>query len=123
MPSSANRVSIASTDERYRFRFAPIRRHEHGRKGRTMDIRGLLGVVSRRVAHRIPFIVQLSHAGLLAYPNKCAQVMFGSVDQAFELGAAGVGATIYCGSDEATRQIQEVSAAFARAHELGLFTV
>jgi class I fructose-bisphosphate aldolase len=60
---------------------------------------------------------------LLTYPNKFDQIMFGSVDQAFELGAAGVGASIYFGSDEATRQIQEVSAAFARAHELGLFTV
>src|SRR5690349_870519 len=84
---------------------------------------GVLGAVSRRYAHRIPFIVKLNHNELLTYPNKFDQVMFGSVDQAFELGAAGVGATIYFGSDEATRQIQEVSAAFARAHELGLFTV
>jgi class I fructose-bisphosphate aldolase len=84
---------------------------------------GVLGSVSRKYAHRIPFIVKLNHNELLTYPNKFDQVMFGSVDQAFELGAAGVGATIYFGSDEATRQIQEVSAAFARAHELGLFTV
>src|SRR5437879_2245358 len=84
---------------------------------------GVLGMVSRRFAHRIPFIVKLNHNELLTYPNKFDQVMFGSVDQAFELGAAGVGATIYFGSDEATRQIQEVSAAFARAHELGLFAV
>jgi class I fructose-bisphosphate aldolase len=84
---------------------------------------GVLGTVSRRYAHRIPFIVKLNHNELLTYPNKFDQVMFGSVDQAYEMGAAGVGATIYFGSDEATRQIQEVSEAFARAHELGLFTV
>ncbi len=84
---------------------------------------GVLGAVSRRYAHRIPFIVKLNHNELLTYPNKFDQVMFGSVDQAFDIGAAGVGATIYFGSDEATRQIQEVSEAFARAHELGMFTV
>jgi len=84
---------------------------------------GVLGAVSRRYAHRIPFIVKLNHNELLTYPNKFDQIMFGSVDQAYDLGAAGVGATIYFGSDEATRQIQEVSEAFARAHELGMFTV
>ncbi len=84
---------------------------------------GVLGAVSRRYAHRIPFIVKLNHNELLTYPNKFDQVMFGSVDQAYDMGAAGVGATIYFGSDEATRQIQEVSEAFARAHELGMFTV
>jgi class I fructose-bisphosphate aldolase len=84
---------------------------------------GVLGAVSRRYAHKIPFIVKLNHNELLTYPNQFDQVMFGSVEQAFDLGAAGVGATIYFGSDEATRQIQEVSAAFARAHELGMFTV
>jgi fructose-bisphosphate aldolase, class I len=84
---------------------------------------GVLASVSREFAHRIPFIVKLNHNELLTYPNKFDQVMFGSVDQAYDLGAAGVGATIYFGSDEATRQIQEVSEAFARAHELGLFTV
>jgi len=84
---------------------------------------GVLGAVSRRYAHRIPFIVKINHNELLTLPNKFDQVMFGSVDQAFDLGAAGVGATIYFGSDEATRQIQEVSEAFARAHELGMFTV
>ncbi|HEY3141350.1 MAG TPA: class I fructose-bisphosphate aldolase [Acidimicrobiales bacterium] len=84
---------------------------------------GVLGAVSRRYAHRIPFIVKLNHNELLTFPNKFDQVMFGSVDQAFDLGAAGVGATIYFGSDEATRQLQEVAEAFARAHELGLFTV
>jgi fructose-bisphosphate aldolase, class I len=84
---------------------------------------GVLGAVSRSYAHRIPFIVKMNHNELITYPNKFDQVMFGSVDQAFDLGAAGVGATIYFGSDEATRQLQEVSEAFAQAHELGLFTV
>ncbi len=84
---------------------------------------GVLGATSRRFAHRIPYIVKLNHNELLTYPNKFDQVMFGSVDQAFDLGAAGVGATIYFGSDEATRQIQEVAEAFHRAHELGMFTV
>ena len=84
---------------------------------------GVLGSVSRRYAHRIPFIVKLNHNELLTLPNKFDQVMFGSVDQAYDLGAAGVGATIYFGSEESTRQIQEVSEAFGRAHELGMFTV
>jgi len=84
---------------------------------------GVLGAVSRRYAHRLPFIVKLNHNELLTYPNKFDQVMFGQVEQAFDLGAAGVGATIYFGSDESTRQIQEVSEAFYRAHELGMFTV
>jgi class I fructose-bisphosphate aldolase len=84
---------------------------------------GVLASVSRRYAHKIPFIVKLNHNELLTLPNQFDQVMFGSVEQAFDLGAAGVGATIYFGSDQATRQIQEVSAAFARAHELGMFTV
>ncbi len=84
---------------------------------------GVLASVSRRYAHRLPFIVKLNHNEMLTYPNKFDQVMYGSVDQAYDLGAAGVGATIYFGSDEATRQIQEVAEAFAHAHELGLFTV
>jgi class I fructose-bisphosphate aldolase len=84
---------------------------------------GVLAAVSRRYAHRIPFIVKVNHNELLTYPNKFDQVMFGSVDQAFDIGAAGVGATVYFGSDQATRQLQEVSEAFARAHELGMFTV
>ena len=84
---------------------------------------GVLGAVSRRFAHRIPFIVKLNHNELLTYPNKFDQVMFGSVDQAYDLGAAGVGATIYFGSEESTRQIQEVAEAFHRAHECGMFTV
>ncbi len=84
---------------------------------------GVLGAVSRRYAHRIPFIVKLNHNELLTYPNKFDQVMFASVQRAWDMGAAGVGATIYFGSDEATRQLQEVSAAFEEAHRLGLFTV
>ena len=84
---------------------------------------GVLGATSRRFAHRIPFIVKLNHNELLTYPNKFDQVMFGSVEQAYDLGAAGVGATIYFGSDESTRQIQEVAEAFHRAHECGMFTV
>jgi fructose-bisphosphate aldolase, class I len=84
---------------------------------------GVLGAVSRRYAHRIPFIVKMNHSELLTYPNRYDQVMFGSAQQAFDLGAAGVGATIYFGSDEASRQLQEVSEAFAEAHELGMFTV
>jgi class I fructose-bisphosphate aldolase len=84
---------------------------------------GVLGMVSRAYAHKIPFIVKINHNELLSYPATYDQVMYGSVDQAFDLGAAGVGATIYFGSEESTRQIQEVSDAFARAHELGMFTV
>lgn len=84
---------------------------------------GVLGSVARRFAHRIPFIVKLNHNELLTFPNRFDQVMFGKVSQAFDLGAAGVGATVYFGSDESTRQIREVSEAFAQAHELGMFTV
>ncbi len=84
---------------------------------------GVLGAVSRTYAHRIPFIVKLNHNELLSYPNFYDQTMFASVEQAFELGAVGVGATIYFGQAESRRQIQEVSDAFQRAHELGLFTV
>jgi class I fructose-bisphosphate aldolase len=84
---------------------------------------GVLGAISRRYAHKIPFIVKLNHNELITYPNKFDQIMFGSVEEAWDLGAAGVGATIYFGSDEATRQIQEVSEAFQQAHELGMFTV
>jgi class I fructose-bisphosphate aldolase len=84
---------------------------------------GVLGAVSRRYAHRIPFIVKLNHNELLTYPNSYDQIMFGSVQQAFDLGAVGVGATIYFGSEESRRQLQEVSEAFQMAHELGLFTV
>jgi fructose-bisphosphate aldolase, class I len=84
---------------------------------------GVLGAVSRRFAHRIPFIVKLNHNELLTYPNAYDQIMFGSVEEAWNLGAAGVGATIYFGSDNATRQIVEVAEAFEEAHQLGMFTV
>jgi len=84
---------------------------------------GVLGLASRRYAHRIPFIVKLNHNELLTYPNTFDQVQFGSVQQAYDLGAAGVGATIYFGSEESRRQIQEISAAFEEAHQLGMFTV
>ncbi|MBN1289833.1 MAG: class I fructose-bisphosphate aldolase [Actinobacteria bacterium] len=84
---------------------------------------GVLGSVSRRFAHRIPFIVKLNHNELLTYPNKYDQIMFSSVDQAFELGAAGVGATVYYGSEESNRQILEVSEVFQYAHEMGMVTI
>jgi class I fructose-bisphosphate aldolase len=84
---------------------------------------GVLGSVGRKYAHKIPFIVKLNHNQLLTYPNTFDQVMFGQVDQAFDMGAVGVGATIYFGSPEQDRQLIEVSQAFARAHELGLVTV
>ena len=84
---------------------------------------GVLGAVSRRFAHQIPFIVKLNHNELLTYPNRADQVMFASVQRAWELGAAGVGATIYFGSEESTRQLVEVSHAFEAAHQLGMFTV
>ena len=84
---------------------------------------GVLGAVSRKYAHKIPFLVKINHNELLTYPAKYDQTMFASVEQAFELGAVAVGATIYFGSDESRRQIMEVSEAFARAHELGMVTV
>ena len=84
---------------------------------------GVLGSVSRKFAHRIPFIVKINHNELMTLPNRFDQVMFGSVRQAYDLGAAGVGATIYFGSPESTRQIVEVAAAFKEAHDLGMFTV
>lgn len=84
---------------------------------------GALGMVSRQYAHKIPFIVKINHNELLTYPNKADQIMFGSVDDAWNLGAIAVGATIYFGSEESTRQIIEVSAAFERAHELGMATI
>jgi class I fructose-bisphosphate aldolase len=84
---------------------------------------GVLAATSRKWAHKIPFLVKLNHNELLTYPNAYDQVMFGSVQQAWDIGAAGVGATIYFGSDQATRQLQEVSQAFAEAHSLGMFTV
>jgi fructose-bisphosphate aldolase, class I len=84
---------------------------------------GVLGAVSRKYAHKIPFIAKINHNELLAYPNQFDQVMFGDVEQAWNLGAVAVGATIYFGSENSTRQIQEVSKAFKRAHELGMATI
>jgi class I fructose-bisphosphate aldolase len=84
---------------------------------------GVLGAVSRAYAHKIPFIVKINHNELLTYPNKYDQVMFGSVKEAWNMGAAAIGATIYFGSPESGRQIVEVSQAFQAAHELGLATV
>ncbi|MGH3184250.1 MAG: class I fructose-bisphosphate aldolase, partial [Streptosporangiaceae bacterium] len=84
---------------------------------------GGLGAVARRYAHRIPFIVKLNHNEFLHYPDQFDQVMFGSARQAADLGAIGVGATIYFGSEQSDRQLQEVRAAFAEAHDLGMFTV
>ena len=84
---------------------------------------GVLGIVSRKYAHKIPFILKLNHNELLTYPNKFDQIMFAGVEQAFDLGAAAVGATIYFGSDESSRQIVEVSEAFQYAHEMGMATV
>jgi class I fructose-bisphosphate aldolase len=84
---------------------------------------GVLGSVSRRYAHQIPFIVKLNHNEFLSYPNAYDQIAFGSVQRAWELGAAGVGATIYFGSQESRRQIVEIAEAFEEAHSLGMFTV
>lgn len=84
---------------------------------------GVLGAVSRKYAHKIPFFVKLNHNQLLNYPNTFDQILFASVQQAFDLGAVGVGATIYFGSDESNRQIIEISQVFEHAHQVGLFTV
>src|SRR4051812_3066483 len=84
---------------------------------------GVLGSVSRKYAHKIPFIVKLNHNELLTLPNEFDQIMFGSVQRAYDLGASGVGATIYFGSDHSRRQIVDVAQAFEEAHRLGMFTV
>ena len=84
---------------------------------------GVLGAVARKYAHRIPFIVKLNHNEFLSYPNTYDQVLFARVEKAFDMGAVGVGATIYFGSQESRRQIVEISEVFERAHELGMFTV
>lgn len=84
---------------------------------------GVLGSVSRKYAHKIPFILKINHNEFLSYPNKYDQIMFAGIDQAFDMGAVAVGATIYFGSDESGRQLQEVSEAFEYAHELGLVTI
>ncbi len=84
---------------------------------------GVLGMVARKYAHKIPFIVKINHNELLTYPNQFDQVMFGTIEQARNMGAVAVGATIYFGSDQSTRQITEVAEAFAYAHELGMATI
>jgi len=84
---------------------------------------GVLGAVSRKYAHKIPFIVKINHNELLTYPNKYDQILFANVEQAWNMGAAAVGATIYFGSKESNRQIQEITEAFKYAHELGMVTV
>ena len=84
---------------------------------------GVLAIMSRKYAHRIPFVVKLNHNELLTYPNKYDQRMFATVQQAYDMGAAGVGATIYFGSEESSRQIEEIAVAFQEAHRLGLFTI
>jgi class I fructose-bisphosphate aldolase len=84
---------------------------------------GVLGAVARKYAHKIPFIVKLNHNELLSYPNSYDQRLFTSVERAFDMGAAAVGATVYFGSEHSRRQIEEISSAFQSAHELGMFTV
>lgn len=84
---------------------------------------GVLGSVARKYAHKIPFVVKINHNELMTYPNQFDQVMFGTIEQAREMGAVAVGATIYFGSDQSTRQITEVAEAFAYAHELGMATI
>ncbi len=84
---------------------------------------GVLGMVARKYAHKIPFIVKINHNELMTYPNKHDQILFGTVQQAYDMGAAAVGATIYFGSQEASRQIQEIAEAFALAHEFGMATI
>jgi class I fructose-bisphosphate aldolase len=95
----------------------------HGGCNAVASTLGVLGAVARSYAHKIPFILKLNHNELLTTPNTYDQTMFASIEQAFEMGCVGVGATIYWGSEESDRQLQEVSAAFQQAHDLGLFTV
>jgi class I fructose-bisphosphate aldolase len=84
---------------------------------------GVLGATARKYAHKIPFIVKVNHNEFLTYPNKFDQIMFGSIKQAWDMGAVAVGATVYFGSPESARQIVEVAAAFQHAHELGMGTI
>src|SRR5437899_12108531 len=84
---------------------------------------GVLGAVSRQYAHKIPFLVKFNHNEFLSYPNSYDQILFANIKQAFEMGCTGVGATIYFGSEESKRQIQEVTTMFHQAHELGMCTV
>lgn len=94
-----------------------------GRCSAVASTLGVLGAVSRKYAHKIPFIVKLNHNELLSFPNSYDQRIFASVDQAFNMGAVGIGATVYFGSQESRRQIEEISEIFEYAHELGMFTV
>src|SRR4029079_17549259 len=84
---------------------------------------GVLGAVARKYAHKIPFLLKFNHNEFLSYPNSFDQIRFANIKQAFEMGAVGVGATIYFGSEESKRQLQEVTQMFHQAHELGMFTV
>ena len=84
---------------------------------------GVLGMMSRKYAHKIPFVVKINHNELLTYPNNFEQILFGNVKQAYDMGAAAIGATIYFGSDDAHREIVEIAQAFALAHELGMATI
>src|SRR5690349_7364337 len=84
---------------------------------------GVLGLVARKYAHKIPFIAKIHHNELMTYPNKFQQILFGQVEEAWEMGAAAIGATVYFGSDDADREIIEIAEAFYRAHELGMATV
>src|SRR5205085_1405864 len=84
---------------------------------------GVLAAVSRKYAHKVPFVLKINHNEFLSYPNSYDQILFASVKQAFDMGSIGVGATVYFGSEESKRQIQEISAAFQHAHELAMFTI
>lgn len=84
---------------------------------------GALGLVARRYAHRIPFVVKINHSELLSYPNRARQILFAQVEQAFDMGAVAIGATIYFGSEDCDREIVEIAQAFSQAHELGLATI
>lgn len=84
---------------------------------------GVLGIMSRKYAHKIPFITKINHNEFLSYPNKYDQTMFGSVKSAWNMGSVGIGATIYWGSAESARQLKEVAEAFEYAHELGMCTI
>ncbi len=84
---------------------------------------GVLGMVARKYAHRIPFVVKVNHNELLSYPNSYDQILFGTLEQAYDMGAVGIGATVYFGSEESNRQITEISRLFARAHEFGMATI
>ncbi|HMZ08563.1 MAG TPA: class I fructose-bisphosphate aldolase, partial [Anaerolineales bacterium] len=84
---------------------------------------GVLGLMSRKYAHKIPFVVKVNHNELLTYPNSHEQILFGTIDQAYDMGAAAIGATIYFGSDDSHREIIEIAEAFAYAHQLGMATI